>query len=45
MVTDIGTLIEAEGTYTVNVGGGQPDTGAPVATGTFGVKGTVPIPE
>jgi len=45
MVTDIGTLIEAEGTYTVSVGGGQPDTGAPVATGTFGVKGTVPIPE
>ena len=45
MVTDIGQLIEAEGAYTVSVGGGQPDTGAPVATGTFNVKGTVAIPE
>jgi beta-glucosidase len=45
MVTDIGQLIEAEGVYTVSVGGGQPDTGAPVATGTFNVKGTVAIPE
>ena len=45
MVTDLGKLIEAEGAYTVSVGGGQPDTGAPVVTGTFNVKGTVAIPE
>jgi beta-glucosidase len=45
MVTDIGQLIEAEGAYTVSVGGGQPDTGAPVVTGTLSVKGTGSIPE
>ena len=45
MVTDIGQQIEAEGAYTVSVGGGQPGTGAPVATGTLTVKGTVAIPE
>jgi len=45
MVTDLGQLIEAEGAYTVSVGGGQPDTGAPAATGTFSVKGTVAVPE
>ena len=45
MVTDLGKLIEAEGAYTVSVGGGQPDTGAPVVSGTLNVKGTVAIPE
>jgi beta-glucosidase len=45
MVTDAGKPIVAEGAYTVSVGGGQPDTGAPVVTGTFNVKGTVDIPE
>ncbi len=45
MVTDVGELIEAEGAYAVSVGGGQPDTGAPVVTGTLTVKGTVAIPE
>ena len=45
MVTDLGQLIEAEGAYTVSVGGGQPETGAPVVTGTFDVKGTTAIPE
>jgi beta-glucosidase len=45
MVTDLGELIEAVGPYTVSVGGGQPETGAPVVTGTFNVKGTVAIPE
>jgi beta-glucosidase len=45
MVTDLGELIEAEGAYTVSVGGGQPETGAPVVTGTLTVKGTVTIPE
>jgi len=45
MVTDLGQMIEAEGAYTVSVGGGQPDTGAPVVSGTLNVKGTVAIPE
>ena len=45
MVTDLGELIEAEGAYTVSVGGGQPDTGAPVVTRTLTVNGTVAIPE
>jgi beta-glucosidase len=39
MVTDLGAMIEAEGAYTVSVGGGQPDTGAPVVTGTLSSKG------
>jgi beta-glucosidase len=45
MVTELGEPIVAEGTYTVSVGGGQPDTGAPVVTGTFDVKGTLTLPE
>ncbi|HEY1806638.1 MAG TPA: glycoside hydrolase family 3 C-terminal domain-containing protein [Terracidiphilus sp.] len=45
MVTDLGVPTVADGQYTVSVGGGQPDTGAPVVTGTFNVKGTVTIPE
>jgi beta-glucosidase len=45
MVTEAGEPIVAEGTYTVSVGGGQPDTGAPVVTGTFRVKGTQTLPE
>ncbi len=45
MVTDLGEMIEPEGAYTVSVGGGQPETGAAVVTGTLTVKGTVAIPE
>ena len=30
MVTDAGDPIIAEGPYTITIGGGQPDTGAPV---------------
>jgi beta-glucosidase len=45
MVTDVGALIEAEGAYTVSVGGGQPGTGAAGVTGTLTVKGTTSIPE
>ncbi len=45
MVTDLGQPIEAEGAYMVSVGGGQPGSGAPVATGSFSVAGTVAIPE
>jgi beta-glucosidase len=45
MVTEAGDPIVAEGAYTVSVGGGQPNTGAPVVTGSFTVKGTVTLPE
>jgi beta-glucosidase len=45
MVTEAGDPIVAEGAYTVSVGGGQPNTGAQVVTGSFNVKGTVTLPE
>jgi beta-glucosidase len=35
----------AEGQYSVSVGGGQPDTGAPTVIGRFQVKGTKKLPE
>jgi beta-glucosidase len=45
MVTEAGDLIVAEGPYTITIGGGQPDTGAPVVTGKFSVKGQIMLPE
>jgi beta-glucosidase len=45
MVTEAGEPIVAEGAYTVSVGGGQPDTGAPAVAGSFKVKGTLTLPE
>ncbi len=45
MVTEAGEPIVAEGKYTVSVGGGQPNTGAPAVTGTFSVKGRLTLPE
>jgi beta-glucosidase len=45
IVTEAGEPIVAEGTYTVSVGGGQPNTGAPVVTATFHVKGILTLPE
>ena len=45
MVTEAGEPIVAEGTYTLSVGGGQPDTGAPVVTGKFNVLGSLTLPE
>jgi len=45
MVTDLGDIIVAEGEYTVSIGGGQPKTGAPSATGTFHVQGAITLPE
>jgi beta-glucosidase len=45
MVTDVGQPIVAAGAYTVSIGGGQPDTGAPTVSGTFNVSQTVDIPE
>ena len=45
MVTAAGEPIIAEGTYSVSVGGGQPNTGAMTVAGTFQVKGTKTLPE
>lgn len=45
MVTEDGNPIIAQGDYTISIGGGQPDTGAPVATGTFHIEGQVDLPE
>jgi beta-glucosidase len=45
MVTEAGEPIIAEGNYSVSIGGGQPDTGAPSVAGTFQVKGSEKLPE
>ncbi len=43
MVTGAGQPIIAGGEYTISIGGGQPDTGAPVATGAFHVDGQIAL--
>jgi beta-glucosidase len=45
MVTEEGNPIVAQGDYTISIGGGQPDTGAPGVTGHFHVNGQVMLPE
>jgi beta-glucosidase len=45
MVSDAGEPIIAEGIYSVSIGGGQPNTGAPAVSGTFQVAGTKMLPE
>lgn len=45
MVSEAGEPIIAEGKYSVSIGGGQPNTGAPAAEGSFQVKGTKTLPE
>jgi beta-glucosidase len=45
MVSEAGDPMIAEGQYSVSVGGGQPDTGAPAVAGRFKVKGTKVLPE
>jgi len=45
MVSEAGDVVIAEGKYSVSVGGGQPNTGAPAAAGSFEVKGTKNLPE
>ncbi len=45
MVTETGEPIIAEGTYSVSIGGGQPNTDVPAVAGTFRVKGTKTLPE
>jgi beta-glucosidase len=45
MVSEAGEPIVADGAYTLSIGGGQPNTGAPEVTGTFRVMGTKTLPE
>jgi beta-glucosidase len=45
MVTADGHPILAAGDYTLSVGGGQPDTEAPVVTGHFQIAGQIDLPE
>ncbi len=46
VVTEDGNPIIAQGDYTIiSIGGGQPDTGAPVVTGKFHIDSQVDLPE
>ncbi|MGA2570100.1 MAG: glycoside hydrolase family 3 C-terminal domain-containing protein [Terracidiphilus sp.] len=45
MVSEAGEPIIPEGKYSVSVGGGQPNTGAPAVAGTFEVQGSAVLPE
>ena len=45
MVSEAGEPMIAEGQYSISIGGGQPDTGAPTVVGRFQVKGTKVLPE
>jgi beta-glucosidase len=45
MVTETGNPIIAAGEYTISIGGGQPDTGAPVVSGHFQIDGQFALPE
>ena len=45
MVTEDGHPIVANGDYTISIGSGQPDTGAPGVNGHFRVEGQIDLPE
>jgi beta-glucosidase len=45
IVTEDGHPIIAQGDYTISIGGGQPDTGAPTVKGKFHIEGQVDLPE
>ncbi len=45
MVSEAGEPIIAPGTYSLSLGGGQPQTGAPTVTGHFEITGTKTLPE
>jgi beta-glucosidase len=45
MVTEEGNPIIAPGEYTLSIGGGQPDAGAPSVSGKFAVDGQLYLPE
>jgi beta-glucosidase len=45
MVTSEGEIEIPEGQYSISIGGGQPNTGAPTAEGTFEMQGSFVLPE
>jgi beta-glucosidase len=45
MVTEDGNPIVAQGDYTISIGGGQPETGAPTQTGHFHIDGQYALAE
>jgi beta-glucosidase len=45
MVNEAGEPIVPAGEFTLSIGGGQPDAGAPKVTTTFRIKGTLTLPE
>ena len=45
MVTEQGNPMVASGDYVLSIGGGQPDTGAPLATGHFRIDGEFALSE
>jgi beta-glucosidase len=45
IVTEDGNPIIAQGDYTISIGGGQPETGAPVVTGKFHIEGQIDLPQ
>jgi len=45
MVTEDGGIIEAQGKYTVSVGGGQPNTGVPSVSGSFEISQQIVLSE
>jgi beta-glucosidase len=45
MVTEDGNPVIAQGDYTITIGGGQPNTGAPSTTGHFHIDGDYALPE
>jgi beta-glucosidase len=45
MVTEAGDPIIAPGSYSILIGGGQPETGAPAVNAAFQVNGTKSLPE
>ena len=45
MVTEEGNPIIAQGDYTISIGGGQPETGAPGTIGHFHIDGQYALPE
>lgn len=45
MVTEGGNPIIAQGDYSISIGGGQPDTGAPGITGKFHIDSQIDLPE
>ncbi len=45
MVTPAGDPMISQGKYTLTIGGGQPDTGAPGVNSTFQINGDKPLPE